>query len=150
MSSVRSSIHSSKTNRNGKNGGERIGGGGDCGGDCGRRESALVSFKHQCSCRYSLSLSLSPWRRRLCRVLRWRREREGERKERNIDNGFWGRCPFSFRDRGSEGGINPMSSHDAAAHLCVRTSLLPLACSFSYAPRRPGTKMGMQTRCTAP
>ena len=78
------------------------------------------------------------------------RERERERKERNIDNGFWGRCPFSFRDRGSEGGINPMSSHDAAAHLCVRTSLLPLACSFSYAPRRPGTKMGIQTRCRAP
>ena len=61
--------------------------------------SALVSFKHQCSCRYSRATTVCPRPspRLPRRVLRWRRERERERerKERNIDNGFWGRCPFS-------------------------------------------------------
>ena len=101
MSSVRP-IHSSKTNRNGKNGGERIGGGG-----VSLRWSVLNI--NAAADTYSLA--------RTAGVLRWRGERgrKRERKERNIDNGFWGRCPFSFRAAWMDGStqcpVTPSSSH---------------------------------------
>ena len=125
MSSVRP-IHSSKTNRNGKNGGERIGGGG-----VSLRWSVLNI--NAAADTYSL-------RRWTAGVLRWRREREEERKEREKYRqwllGQMSLSPPSFLPRCVDGWINPMSSHAVVVAPAILSAAMLQARFHTYLARR--------------
>ena len=89
--------------------------------------SALVSFKHQCSCRYSRATTVCPRPspRLPRRVLRWRRERERERERERKEREKYRQWLLGQMSlfRNGDGWINPMSSHAVILMYVRRTTL---------------------------
>ena len=124
MSSVRP-IHSSKTNRNGKNGGERIGGGG-----VSLRRWSVLNINAAADT-YSLARSDCGDCGRFALA-----EREEERKEREKYRQWLLGQMSLFLPRCVDGWINPMSSHAVVVALAILSAAMLQVRFHTYLARR--------------